>query len=50
MNADDSPERTLAAVDHAPCPSDGKCPECAAVVLELWSGVKCSACSWWHCS
>jgi hypothetical protein len=26
-----------------------KCPKCGALVITLWSGVKCSKCTWWFC-
>jgi hypothetical protein len=29
--------------------SASTCPECRARVIEQWSGVKCSRCSWWEC-
>lgn len=27
----------------------GDCPECGGKILELWSGVTCSRCSWRFC-
>lgn len=26
-----------------------RCPKCKAKIISLWSGVKCSKCSWWFC-
>ncbi len=28
---------------------DDPCPECGADIISLWSGIKCSECSYWFC-